>query len=208
MGMLPYWTEEDNIVNDYKCIINELNDLYEKTRSMKLVPKNIKILIRLIEELREEYTVDLIEQQDYPSMLHTTEIIKNLFRIYQKEINIIKASTVAELVNIMYQVEKETGEGSNISDNYHTMSELYFNRMVMFDIILKMFPDKAWKSKLHDDGTMFDNYFIVGIDTPEGQFTYHYHMRFWNIFTCKEIPRAPKWDNHQPKDIARLYSLL
>ena len=100
-------------------------------------------------------------------------------------------------------------ESAKISDGYHTFDELYFHRMILFSIICNQNKEKAWKSKLHDDGTMYDNYFIVGITTPEGQYSYHYHMEYWGHFEgIKELERAPKWDGHQPKDITRLISLL
>lgn len=89
-----------------------------------------------------------------------------------------------------------TGE---TSDGYHTFNELYHHRAVLFSVIVKAFPDKAWKSKQHNDGTMYDGMFIVGIDTPEGQATYHYDIDpYWDMFECKELARAPKWDGHTP----------
>lgn len=89
-----------------------------------------------------------------------------------------------------------TGE---TSDGYHTFNELYHHRAVLFSIIVKAFPDKAWKSKQHNDGTMYDGMFIVGIDTPEGQATYHYDIDpYWDMFECHELARAPKWDGHTP----------
>jgi hypothetical protein len=95
-----------------------------------------------------------------------------------------------------------------ISDGYHTFEELYFHRMVLFSIICKQNKDKAWKSKLHIDGTMYLDYFIVGIDTPEGQYTYHYHFKHDEYFKdIKEIPNAPEWDGHKPNDITRLLSI-
>ena len=97
----------------------------------------------------------------------------------------------------------------DISDGSHTFEELYFHRMMLFSIICKSYKDKAWRSKLHEDGTMFDNYFIVGITTDEGDYTYHYHMEYWDHFGgIKEIEKAPKWDGHEPKDISRLLSLI
>lgn len=54
---------------------------------------------------------------------------------------------------------------------------------------------------------MFTDYFIVGVTTPEGNYTYHYHMDDWDKFKVKELPNAPKWDGHMPKDITRLLSL-
>lgn len=37
----------------------------------------------------------------------------------------------------MYRDAKLNGDGSDIHDDYHTMSELYFNRMVLFATICK-----------------------------------------------------------------------
>jgi len=95
-----------------------------------------------------------------------------------------------------------------ISDGYHTFEELYFHRMILFSIICKQNKDISWKSKLHNDGTMFENYFIVGINTKEGQFTYHYHMQYWDYFNVGEILTAPEWDGHKSDDITRLLSLI
>ena len=95
----------------------------------------------------------------------------------------------------------------NISDGSHTFEELYYHRMMLFSIICNSHKDKAWKSWLHDDGTMFDGYFIVGINTPQGQFTYHYSKEYWNMFDVIELEKAPKWDGHVSKDITRLLSL-
>ncbi len=96
----------------------------------------------------------------------------------------------------------------NVSDGHHTFCELYHHRMLLFSVICNTYEDKAWKSKLHDDGTMFDNYFIVGVTTPEGDFTYHYHLDHWGEFKVKELERAPEWDGHKAKDITRLLSLI
>lgn len=94
------------------------------------------------------------------------------------------------------------------SDGYHTFNELYEHRMVLFSIICNQNKDNAWKSLLHHDGTMFDDYFIVGVKTPEGQYTYHYHIDHWDKFQVKELERGPEWDGHVASDITRLYSLL
>lgn len=96
-----------------------------------------------------------------------------------------------------------------ISDGYHTFEELYYHRMILFSIILNQNPDKAWKSKMHHDGTMFDDEsFICGIETPEGQYTYHYKLEYWDKFKVEELDFAPEYDGHKPKDITRLLSLL
>ena len=95
------------------------------------------------------------------------------------------------------------------SDGYHSFNELYHHRAVLFSVIVRDHPDHAWKSKLHHDGTMYDGMFIVGIDTPEGQATYHYDIdHYWEMFDCKELERAPEWDGHTSDDaIARIAKL-
>lgn len=104
-------------------------------------------------------------------------------------------------------MDKEKQDKGNISDGYHTFNELYYHRMILFSVILNQNKDLAWKSKLHDDGTMFDNYFICGINTPDGQYTYHYDLKYWDMFKIKVLNFAPKYDGHMPKDITRLLSL-
>jgi len=103
--------------------------------------------------------------------------------------------------------EEPTGTGET-SDGFHTFNELYYQRMVLFITICNQNLDIAWKSKFHDDGTMFDNYFICGLTTPEGEYTYHYHMENWEHFKkVKELPNAPAFDGHTEKDVVRLFSI-
>lgn len=95
------------------------------------------------------------------------------------------------------------------SDGYHTFNELYHHRAVLFSVIVKAFPGMAWKAKHHHDGTMYDGMFIVGIETPDGQATYHYDIEpYWDMFECKELEYAPEWDGHTPAQaIARIGKL-
>ena len=112
-------------------------------------------------------------------------------------------------INSVLKQMKDDGEDTGgISDGYHTFDELYFHRMVLFSIILNQNQGISWKSKYHSDGTMYDNYFICGIETPDGQYTYHYHLDYWDNFKVKELEYAPEYDGHKPKDIIRLYSVL
>lgn len=102
---------------------------------------------------------------------------------------------------------EEIDKGS-ISDGYHTFNELYYHRMILFSVVCNTYRSLAWKSKLHHDGTMFDDYFIVGIGTPNGQYTYHYDIKYWDFFEVEELEKGHEWDGHQPKDIIRLLTLL
>ena len=96
-----------------------------------------------------------------------------------------------------------------VSDGYHTFNELYHHRAVLFSVICNGHPDMAWKSKLHHDGTMYDGMFIVGVNTPDGQATYHYDIDpYWNMFQVPELPNAPEWDGHTPAQAIERLSTL
>ena len=97
-----------------------------------------------------------------------------------------------------------------MSDGYHTFNGLYYQRMVLFAVLVRVYKDRAWKSWRHEDGELCfgkDNYFIVGIDTPQGSYTYHYHGEYWDLFDCVELPTAKHWDGHTEEDVTRLLSL-
>lgn len=96
-----------------------------------------------------------------------------------------------------------------MSDGYHTFNGLYYQRMVLFAALVKAHKDKAWKSWRHEDGELCfgGGWFIVGIDTPQGRYTYHYEDKYWNWFECQELPVAKHWDGHTEEDATRLLSL-
>ena len=102
----------------------------------------------------------------------------------------------------------DTGVGE-VSDGYHTFNELYDHRAKLFALICHDHRDLAWKSLQHEDGSMYDGMFIVGVDTPQGQATYHYDVEpYWDMFWCRELERAPEWDGHTPDDAIERIDLL
>ena len=115
---------------------------------------------------------------------------------------------ISKINNALDDLRLQGISRKEVSDGYHTFGELYYHRMILFSVILNSNKDQAWKSKKHHDGTMFDSTsFICGIETPEGQYTYHYHLDFWDRFDVKELEFAPVYDGHKPKDITRLLSI-
>ena len=111
---------------------------------------------------------------------------------------------INELVACVF--EDRAGE---ISDGYHTFNELYHHRAVLFSVICNQNPLCSWKAKMHHDGTMYDGMFIVGINTPEGQATYHYGINpYWGMFDIPEAEFAPEWDGHTPDEAIRRIGLL
>lgn len=139
---------------------------------------------------KEEYlkALSVVENyDDVDEMIKNREIIENLIKEHFEMLDKIK-----------------TGE---LSDGYHTFNELYYHRAVLFSIICNEHKDVAYKSKEHHDGTMYDGMFIVGINTPQGQYSYHYDLNVWSMFDVPELEFAPEWDGHKPSDIERLISI-
>jgi hypothetical protein len=118
---------------------------------------------------------------------------------------------------MMSEKEKEMVRGQletideidDLSDGYHTFRSLYYQRMILTAALVKAHKDKAWKSRWHNDGEpcFGGGWFVVGIDTKEGPYTYHYEDGYWGLFDCKELPRGKKWDGHTDKDVTRLLNI-
>jgi len=97
----------------------------------------------------------------------------------------------------------------DLSDGFHTFNSLYYQRMILFAVLVHAYKDRAWKSYRHEDGELCfgGGWFIVGIDTPEGNYTYHYESKDFERFDCVELPRGKHWDGHTEDDVTRLLSL-
>jgi len=107
--------------------------------------------------------------------------------------------------------EQHCEDVGEVSDGYHTFNQLYHQRAVLFACIVKQNKNKAWKSFKHSDGKYCFNsngeWFIVGIDTPQGSYTYHYTKEYWDMFDCQELECGKEWDGHTEEDVTRLLSL-
>lgn len=97
---------------------------------------------------------------------------------------------------------------SETSDGYHTFRELYDHRRALTAALAEMVTrfvwreQSAWRSREHhpEDGPMFDDSFIVGIDLPTGSIRYHYKNQYWDDFkNVPELEHAPRWDGAGPE---------
>lgn len=127
--------------------------------------------------------------------------------------HVIVSDLCRDTADLLETIEQEPCEDmGEISDGYHTFNELYYQRAVLFATIVNLNKDKAWKSFKHFDGKYcFDSngdWFIVGVDTSEGSYTYHYSKEYWDMFNCKELECGKEWDGHTEKDVTRLLSLV
>ena len=110
-------------------------------------------------------------------------------------------------------------EDMQISDGFHTFDEFYEHRITLFITLCKMLRGYIdvlikyqgvsesennpviWRSKLHNDGTSFDGWFILGITHPN-QITYHIPLSRWDDTEfAKTLDKAPEWDGHTSQDV-------
>lgn len=109
-----------------------------------------------------------------------------------------------------------------VSDGYHTFTELYSHRHALFIALCKIYDNyitplntrvKCWKSKYHADGSMYEGYFILGmsireLDTSTSYISYHIPLSLWDKINVLELPVAPPYDGYTSNDvIERLYKL-
>lgn len=95
----------------------------------------------------------------------------------------------------------ERAAAGDLSDGHHTFAEIYEHRHMLFRALLA--SRGGWMSKLHEDGTGFDGWFIAGGETPSGPVTYHIPMRLWNAFAevADVRPLGKQWDGHTAADV-------
>lgn len=129
------------------------------------------------------------------------EIILNAVWINEKTSVIVKYQDNSGVVHTLADVEK-------MSDGYHTFADLYEQRLILSAALAKNNPH-AWKSKRHEDGSVpfGGGWFIMGFDTDEGCYTYHYELKDWDLFQCEELDKGKPWDGHTSKDVRRLLSI-
>jgi hypothetical protein len=116
-------------------------------------------------------------------------------------------------------IQKSKVNTDLISDGYHTFGELYDHRVQLF-IMLCWFIHNSikpnweydgwydkdmepWRAKRHNDGSVWDGWFIMGIGKTKGeQITYHLPVSKWDECDFAEtLDTAPEWDGHTPADV-------
>lgn len=98
-------------------------------------------------------------------------------------------------------IASEVKEFGKISDGYHTFDELYEHRNMLYIVLTNLVSKNSWKSKVHNDGTTFDGWFILGCVLNSKQVTYHLPLKLWDLSYARELDRGLVWDGHESKDV-------
>lgn len=105
-----------------------------------------------------------------------------------------------------------------VSDGQHTFDELYEHRCLLFLAFCKALnyvalsdgscETSTWMSRVHDDGSMWEGWFVAGIQDTRGNITYHLPERMWEwAVQCGlvVVEKASPYDGHDSFDVlARL----
>lgn len=148
--------------------------------------------------------------------MKSLEIVNKHIQFIDEHSTQIKGTPVMidELQQIKQDLERlqkqdEDIKSGELSDGYHTFNDLYYQRCILFATLVNQNKKTSWKSYKHEDGELCfgGGWFIVGIDTPQGSYTYHYENKYWDLFQCKELECGKHWDGHTSKDVDRLLSI-
>lgn len=179
----------------------------EDTRRIKKSMEHVHIRLNTCEGTDSDY----ISRNKAQDAMNAENLIYNLDQVENGDAHRFARAAIRVLEQIEPADVRPVPPGGigEMSDGYHTFNGLYYQRMVLFAALVKQNKCNAWKSHKHENGELCfgGGWFIVGIDTPEGSYTYHYENKDFDRFDCEELPVGKPWDGHTEKDVTRLLSL-
>lgn len=123
-------------------------------------------------------------------------------------------------INQLIKNQGDKFEVGKIFDGYHTFDELYDHRCILhINLCLYLHllnkgtivytsggspkSHQVWRSRAHSDGSVWEDWFLLGIDKEPGkQITYHLPMKYWfNTMWAETLDKAPEWDGHTSEQV-------
>ena len=100
-------------------------------------------------------------------------------------------------------------EVEDVSDGYHTFSELYEHRCLLWINVLLSNKEHAFKTWRNDAGEKIEGWFIAGLNTNFGQATYHLPEQHWNLLPyITEFEKNFDYDGHTSTDVLQILEKL
>jgi hypothetical protein len=131
--------------------------------------------------------------------------------VFEKTYDVAEKKSPSEVIN---NIIKSSGVTTNeISDGYHTFGELYEHRFTLYIKLCEMIireakamrrtPPFVFKAKQHADGSMYEGWFLLGIDDRQGkQISYHLPLSWWDKTSfAATLDKAPEFDGHTSEDV-------
>lgn len=117
-------------------------------------------------------------------------------------------------IPLEHKLIRAQGEDLEVSDGYHTFTELYDHRITLFIALCRMIEqmdegeierNNVWRSKEHQIGGdhMYPGWFVMGINKGKGkQISYHLPLERWEETDfAYTMDHAPDWDGHTAADV-------
>ena len=98
-------------------------------------------------------------------------------------------------------------ELANITDGCYTFEDLYYQRTILVAALCRTYRNRSWKSRIVSSTESHEGRFLVGIDTPNGEYTVHIKNQYWELFDIVELVYSPDIDTDYPDGVDRLLSL-
>lgn len=102
------------------------------------------------------------------------------------------------------------GDTNIVSDGYHTFGELYEHRCLLFAWVISAigansdaYRDLLFKTRKNSVGVEWVEWFIAGINMPEGQVAYHLPMSMWDLVHAPEIDCIDRYDGYTSDDVVK-----
>jgi len=101
-------------------------------------------------------------------------------------------------------IECEPGE---VSDGFHSFSELYTHRYLLFCALSQTLNMSlySWKSRRHwiegKTEPVWPGWFVAGIDLWGDNITYHLPVEYWDSFRGIVREEPPPFDGHTSQDV-------
>ena len=89
--------------------------------------------------------------------------------------------------------------------NYIIKEQFY---LVLFVIQIQIYLGNPKKHFDEENDPMFEGCFIIGINTPTGEATYHIKLKYWEMFDVPEIEHAPKYDGYSSDEVLKRLQTL
>jgi hypothetical protein len=107
----------------------------------------------------------------------------------------------------MNKITIEVDRLDDVSDGYHTIGDLYRHRHALFVALLRANKGRSFKTMKDHLSVSYSAWFIAGINTPEGQITYHMPESYWDeLEDIPEVESNKDFDGHKSSDV--LHRLL
>jgi hypothetical protein len=157
-----------------------------------------------------QYVLQKMGGFDVDGFTFRSKLIKINLKKDEKSKNVDAVAQINELIAELPSMK----EANEVFDGYHTFGEVYHHRVTLYLVLCKFLQKQGyhvWRSKLHDDNSFIEGFFVLGLNTKEGeQITYHIRNQHWDSTSFADtLDVAPKFDGHTSQDVvARLFNIF